>query len=75
MKASPAPPSPQARADSPVASPNLNAPSLSERMAALERELEGAPPAFARTTPPPPRTEHELPPGAPAANFLRGRPK
>lgn len=62
-----APPSP--------APPNLNASSLAERMAALERELKLRPPAFGSADPAPPRAERSLPPGSPAANFVRGRPK
>jgi len=74
VKASPAPPPSPAKVDGPALSPDLNAPSLSERMAALERELKARAPAFARAAPPP-RAERELPPSAPAAHFLRGRPK
>lgn len=71
VKAAPAPP----KVDSPPPSPNLNAPSLSERMAALERELKARTPAFSRADPPPPRKERDLPATPPAANFLHGRPK
>lgn len=57
------------------APPNLNASSLAERMAALERELKLRPPAFGGAGPTSPRAERSLPPGSPAANFVRGRPK
>ena len=64
----------QATSPSPAA-PNLNAPSLAERMAALERELKLRSPAFGSANPAAPRTERSLPPGSSAANFVRGRPK
>lgn len=66
---------PVAEAESPATSPTLNAPSLTERMAALERELKLRAPAFSRADPVPSRTDHGHPPSPPAANFLRGRPK
>jgi len=56
-------------------SPNLNASSLAERMAALERELKLRPPASGSANPTAPRTERNPPLGSPAANFVRGRPK
>lgn len=68
-------PPPPAKTEVPPASPDLRSPSLSERMAALERELSQRAPAFTRADPVPPRTEREASPSPPAANFLRGRPK
>jgi len=62
-------------ADAPPPAPNLQAPSLSERMAALERELKLRPAASGGLGSSTSRAEREPPPGSPAANFARGRPK
>ncbi len=62
-------------ADAPPPAPNLQAASLTERMAALERELKLRPATSGGLGPSSPRAEREPPPGSPTANFARGRPK
>lgn len=62
-------------ADAPPPAPNLQAASLTERMAALERELKLRPATSGGLGPSSARAEREPPPGSPAANFARGRPK
>lgn len=68
-------PSPATTTPASASPPDITSASLTERMAALERELNQRPAAATGVTPNPPRPEPELHVRPPIANFVRGRPR